>query len=720
MTANKYRDYITSRRPAGPCVDADAPVEERLRELEALNRELRQRIIELEAQSQEAQLLAGELEEQAAELEAANEEIAGALREAERAHEAARSSEARYRLLFDANPLPAWVYDRDTLRFLAVNQSAVREYGYSEEELLSLTLADIRPPEDVQALRDAVAASGDGLHRASGWRHRRKDGTLLDVEIVSHAIEFDGHRNAELIIVLDVTDRLRAEAKLRDQADVLRAVVDDSPLAVIVLDIDLLISRWNPSAERIFGWSADEVLGKSYGVVIPEERRDEHARMRADSIAGKVIMNVESQRRRKDGSLVDVSISVAALRHADGGVRGFAVVLADITERLRLEARLRQTEKMEAVGQLAGGVAHDFNNLLTVITSYSGLLMEELPEGSQLQADVQQIGGAAKRAASLTRQLLAFSRQQVLRPQLLTLNSVVGGLEKLLRRLVREDIEITTTLDCDAGLVEADPGQLEQMIINLVVNARDAMPHGGTLTIRTANTELDDSYVELHTEAAVVPGRYVKLSVTDTGIGMTPEVRRRIFDPFFTTKAPGAGTGLGLATVYGIVKQSGGYIWVYSEPGHGAAFEIYLPHAGDARKDGAPEARTATGRLEGNETLLLVEDDTPLRSVACRALRAYGYMVLDAANGREALALCAEHDGPIHAVVTDLVMPEMGGGELSDRIVARRPGIKVLLMSGYARDEVERRNIARSGAAFIEKPFAAETLAAKVREVLDG
>jgi PAS domain S-box-containing protein len=720
MTANKYRDYITSRRPAGPGVDADAPVEERLRELEALNRELRQRIIELEAQSQEAQLLPGELEEQAAELEATNEEIAEGLRYAERAHEAARRSEARYRLLFDANPLPAWVYDRDTLRFLAVNQLAVREYGYSEEEFLSLTLADIRPPEDVQALCDAVAASIDGLHRCSGWRHRRKDGTLLDVEIVSHAIEFDGHRNAELIIVLDVTDRLRAEAKLRDQADVLRAVVDDSPLAVIVLDIDLLISRWNPSAERIFGWSADEVLGKSYGVVIPEERRDEHARMRADSIAGKVIMNVESQRRRKDGSLVDVSISVAALRHADGGVRGFAVVLADITERLRLEARLRQTEKMEAVGQLAGGVAHDFNNLLTVITSYSGLLMEELPEGSQLQADVQQIGGAAKRAASLTRQLLAFSRQQVLRPQLLTLNSVVGGLEKLLRRLVREDIEITTTLDCDAGLVEADPGQLEQMIINLVVNARDAMPHGGTLTIRTANTELDDSYVELHTEAAVVPGRYVKLSVTDTGIGMTPEVRRRIFDPFFTTKAPGAGTGLGLATVYGIVKQSGGYIWVYSEPGHGAAFEVYLPHAGDARKDGAPEARTATGRLEGNETLLLVEDDTPLRSVACRALRAYGYMVLDAANGREALALCAEHDGPIHAVVTDLVMPEMGGGELSGRIVARRPGIKVLLMSGYARDEVERRNIARSGAAFIEKPFAAETLAAKVREVLDG
>ncbi len=692
----------------------------RQRELEALNSELRQRIIELEAQSQAAQSMAEQLEEQAAELEAANQELAEALRETERAHGVARRSEARYRLLFDANPLPAWVYDRDTLRFLAVNQSAVREYGYSEEELLSLTLADIRPPEDVPALLDAVAASSDGLHRGGGWRHRRKDGTVLDVEIVSHGIEFDGHRNAELIIVLDVTDRLRAEAKLRDQADVLRAVVDDSPLGVIVLDLDLRISRWNPSAERIFGWSAEEVLGKSYDIVIPEERRDEHARLRADSIAGKTIMNVESQRRRKDGSLVDVSISVAALRHADGGVRGFAVVLADIAERLRLETRLRQTEKMEAVGQLAGGIAHDFNNLLTVITSYSGLLLGELPQGSPLQADVQQIGGAAKRAAALTRQLLAFSRQQVLRPQLLTLNSVVGGLEKLLRRLVREDIEITTMLDSDAGLVEADPGQLEQMIINLVVNARDAMPHGGTLTIRTSNAELDESYVELHTEAAVVPGRYVKLSVTDTGIGMTPEVRRRIFDPFFTTKAPGVGTGLGLATVYGIVKQSGGYIWVYSEPGRGAAFEIYLPHAGKTRKAGAPEARTATGRLEGNETLLLVEDDTALRSVACRALRAYGYMVLDAANGREALALCAEHDGPIHAVVTDLVMPEMGGGELSERIAARRPGIKVLLMSGYARDEVMRKNISCSGAAFIEKPFTTEMLAGRVREVLDG
>jgi PAS domain S-box-containing protein len=748
MTASKGRDPAHSRTTAGPDADASADTdahaerggggggepwrrlaaetaarriaEERRRELELLNEQLRQQAIELEAQSREAHSLAEELEEQATELEVANEELAAALREAERSRAAASRSETRYRLLFDANPMPVWVYDRDTLRFLAVNQSAVRAYGYSEEEFLSMTLADIRPSDDVPALRDAVTASMNGLHRAGGWRHRRRDGTLMNVEIVSHGIEFDGHRNAELVIVLDVTERLRAEAALRDQADVLRAVVDDSPLGVIVLDLELRIVRWNPSAERIFGWSAEDVVGKSYRAVIPEERLDEHAQLRADSVAGKVIMNVESQRRRKDGSLVDVSISVAALRHADGSVRGFAVVLGDITERLRLETRLRQSEKMEAVGQLAGGVAHDFNNLLTVITSYSGLLLGELPEESQLHADVQQIGSAAKRAAALTRQLLAFSRQQVLRPQLVTLNGVVSGLEKLLRRLVREDIEIVIELDPAAGPVEADVGQLEQMIVNLCVNARDAMPQGGTLTIRTSNAELDDTSLGRHTELAVVPGSYVMLSVTDTGVGMTPEVKERIFEPFFTTKAPGVGTGLGLATVYGVVRQSCGYIWACSEPGHGAVFNVYLPLANAAVEDGPAEKQNGPRRLVGNETVMVVEDDAALRHVACRALRTYGYLVLEAANGREALALCTEYEEPIHAVVTDLVMPEMSGGELSERIATRRPGIRVLLMSGYARDEVARRNIAHSGAAFIEKPFAAETLAARVREVLDG
>ncbi|HET7621165.1 MAG TPA: PAS domain S-box protein, partial [Gemmatimonadaceae bacterium] len=415
--------------------EARRAAEERRREVEALNDQLRQQTIELEMQTQEAQALAEELEEQAVELETANLELAESLREAERAREAAR----------------------------------------------------------------------------------------------------------------------RAEAEVRDQADVLRAVIDESPLVKIVLDRDLRITRWNPSAERVFGWSAEEMLGESYQLVIPDEKREEHAALRRDALRGRRVMGVETQRRRKNGSLVDVSTSVSALHAPDGSVRGFAVVMSDITERLRLEARLRQTEKMEAVGQLAGGVAHDFNNLLTVITSYSALLVGELPAESPLRADVQQIEGAARRAATLTRQLLAFSRQQVLRPQRLTLNSVVGGVEKLLRRLVREDIEIITALDPNAGVVEADPSQLEQVVINLVVNSRDAMPRGGTLTIRTSNVELDDSYIERHTEVAVVPGRYSMLSVTDTGSGMSREVQSRIFEPFFTTKGAGTGTGLGLSTVYGIV-----------------------------------------------------------------------------------------------------------------------------------------------------------------------
>jgi PAS domain S-box-containing protein len=704
---------------AGRCYPLDVNPTGDSRALELLNEQLRRQAVELELQSQEAQALAEELEEQATELEAANLELAEALRQAEEARETAGKLEARYRLLFHSNPMPAWVYDRDTLRFLAVNASAIRKYGYSEEEFLAMTLADIRPAEDVSILEEAMAASRYELQRGDGWRHRRKDGTLMNVEIVSHGIEFDGHRNAELIIVIDVTERLRAEAELRDRTDMLRAVVDDSPLAKIILDLDLRITRWNPSAERVFGWSAEEMLGRSYDAVVPEEKRAEHARLRDDALGGKVITDVETQRRRKDGSLVDVSVSVAALRGEHGAVRGLAVIIADITERLRLETRLRQTQKMEAVGQLAGGVAHDFNNLLTVITSYSALLLGELPEESPLRADVQQIGSAAKRAAALTRQLLAFSRQQLLRPQALTLNSVVGGLEKLLRRLVREDIEIVTALDPDPGLVEADPGQVEQVIINLVVNARDAMPSGGCLTIRTCNVELDRTYLARHTEVAVLPGRYAMLSITDTGTGMTPEVEAHNFEPFYTTKAPGVGTGLGLATVYGIVKQSGGYIWVYSEPGHGTSFKVYLPRTGTGSEAGAPKTTRRSTDVTGDETVLVVEDDSALRDVACRGLRAYGYRVIEARNGREALEQCERSEEPIHMVVTDIVMPEMSGGELASRIAVRHPEIRVLLMSGYSRDDAARRRIAGAGSAFIEKPFAADRLAAMVREVLD-
>ncbi|HET7551345.1 MAG TPA: PAS domain S-box protein [Gemmatimonadaceae bacterium] len=618
---------------------------------------------------------------------------------------------------FDNDPRPS----ATTFAPASARDPLERPEGVIQEQLVRLA-ADRQAAEarrrEVEALNEQLRQQAVELEMQS------QEAQALAEELEEQATELEV-ANVELAESLREAERAReaarrAEAEIREQADVLRAVIDDSPLVKIVLDLDLRITRWNPTAERVFGWSAKEVLGRSYEIVIPEERREEHAKLREGALSGRRVFEVETQRRRKDGSLVDVSTSVAVLHASDGSVRGFAVVMADITERLRLETRLRQTEKMEAVGQLAGGVAHDFNNLLTVITSYSRLLLGEIPPDSPLHADLQQIEGAAKRAATLTRQLLAFSRKQVLRPQRLTLNGVVSGVEKLLRRLVREDIEIVTDMDTAAALVEADPGQLEQVIINLVVNARDAMPGGGTLTIRTANVELDDSYIQRHTEVAVLPGRYAMLSVSDTGIGMTREVQTRIFEPFFTTKGPGTGTGLGLSTVYGIVKQSGGHIWVYSEKGSGTVFKVYLPCAGEGGDVASAEKRRTPTRLTGNESVLVVEDDDALRYVACRSLRTFGYRVLEAHNGREALELCERHDGPIQIVVTDLVMPEMSGSELASRIAARHPGIRVLLMSGYAGDEAARRGIARAGSAFIEKPFTGDGLAARVREVLEG
>jgi len=687
-------------------------------ELRRVNEQLRQRTVEFELQTEEAQALAEELEEQAAELEAANEALMQSVREKEEARRAASESEYRYRLLFDANPLPMWVYDRETLRFLAVNEAAMRQYGYTREEFLAMTIEQIRPPQDIPALRLALKSIPRDPHRTGTWRHRKKDGEIIDVNIVGNSIEFSG-RAAELILAHDVTQRRRAEIDLLESMGVLRAVVDNSPIAIIVLDLDKRVTRWNPSAERTFGWSSDDMLGRPYMVMVPEERKSEHAGLHEALMRGEVITNVETQRRRNDGSLVDVVLSVAALRDPDGAPRGFAVLMADVTERRKLETQFRQALKMEAVGQLAGGVAHDFNNLLTVITSYSGLLLQQLPPDDPMRLDVEQIGGAANRAAALTRQLLAFSRQQLLRPRLLILNDVVTGLESLLRRLVREDIEIVTTLEPRLGPVGADPGQIEQVIINLVVNARDAMPEGGTLTIETANVVFDEASIPHSHDVSMTPGRYALLAVADTGIGMTPEVQARVFEPFYTTKAPGEGTGLGLSTVYGIVKQSGGYIWLQSEPGRGTTFKVYLPFAADGAESTVHERDPAADR-GGNETILLVEDDAALRAVACRAIRAYGYHVLEASNGREALELCERRDEPVHLVLTDVVMPEMSGADLARQIAEHHPGIKVLLMSGYMRDPSVRRNVVREGGAFLPKPFTPDLLLEKIREVLDS
>jgi two-component system, cell cycle sensor histidine kinase and response regulator CckA len=704
---------------ASQAIEHQTQLEEQAVELEAQAAE--QEMLTTDVQEANQQLMDAAVEQEAltADLEIANQELTEAAVEAEEARDNALMHEERYRLLFDRNPVPLWVYDEETLRFLAVNEAAVRHYGYSTDEFLSMTLADIRPLEDVARLRRHSMHAPSSLHDTDGWRHRLKDGRLIHVDIVTHRIEFEG-RPARIVLSMDVTARVLAEESLSQNNGILRAVVDDSPLAIIIYTPDFVITRWNKAAAAQFGWSADEAVGESLFAIIPEERRDEFMSLQRRLEDGEVITNVETQRRRRDGSLRDVAESQGALNASDGRLTGFVSILSDETERKRLEAQFRQAQKMEAVGQLAGGVAHDFNNLLTVIISYSQMLLGDLTEGSTPRADVNEIKRAAERAALLTKQLLAFSRQQVLRPHILDLNIVVRDLEQMLRRLLREDIGIVLTLDSALGTVAADPGQVEQIVMNLVVNARDAMPNGGRLSIETANVEFESPFQLRASEMPLEAGSYVMIAVSDNGSGMTPEVQARVFEPFFTTKRVHEGTGLGLSTVYGIVKQSGGHLAMYSEPGQGTIFKIYFPRVDSPAELPSPDADASTPRAHGGECVLIVEDDDALRTVARRALEQCGYAVLVAPDGQSALRQCAEHEGTLDLVITDMVMPEMSGLELVERMAVHFPKMRVLLMSGYTRDETARRGIASERFAFLEKPFTPAKLAAKVRELLDG
>jgi two-component system, cell cycle sensor histidine kinase and response regulator CckA len=495
-----------------------------------------------------------------------------------------KQRDAKFRLLFEDNPLPMWVFDRETLRFLEANQAAVAHYGYSHEEFLTMTIADIRPPEDIERLKDSVARAR-GLALSGQWRHKLKDGRQIDVEVASHTISYAGR---------------------------------------------------------------EAVLS----------------------------------------------------------------VMQDITQRKQLEEQLRQSAKMEAVGMLAGGIAHDFNNLLTIINGYSHILLNALPASDPNHSAVEQIMKAGERAAGLTRQLLTYSRGQVLQPKLLNINQLLTGMEAMLRRLIGEDIELRFAAGSGIGQVSADPGQIEQVVMNLAVNARDAMPRGGILTIETGNVDLGHTSVH----SAVKPGKYVALVVGDNGSGMDAETRAHLFEPFFTTKAQGQGTGLGMTTVFSIVKQSGGGLEVYSEPGKGTSVKVYLPRID---RPAAPETEAPLVKaVRGSETILLVEDEEQVRNLVRETLKREGYKVLDAPSAVEARRIAAGHKGLIHLLIADVVMPKEGGRELAASLAPPRPDMKVLFMSGYMNQAFDVGAFPNRS-AFIRKPFTPAALSGKVREILE-
>ncbi len=498
-------------------------------------------------------------------------------------------SERRYRLLFDSNPEPMWVYDVGTLAFLVVNDAAVERYGYSREEFLGMTLRNIRPPEDVAALEANLGNSRES-HTDGPWRHRKKDGSVIYVEITSHPITL-------------------------------------------------------------------------------------------------------------------------------GGVRGCLIVAKDVTERRRLEEQLRQSQKLEAVGHLAGGIAHDFNNLLTVIEGYAEMIHADQAENDPHRGSTQEILTASQRAASLTQQLLAFSRRQILQPRRINLNASIANTQKMLTRLLGEDIQIVTVPAPDLNDVSADPGQIDQIILNLCVNARDAMEMGGTLTIETANVDItgEDSTRRI----GITAGSYVRLCISDTGHGMDEETRLQIFEPFFTTKELGRGTGLGLSTVYGIVKQSGGNIFAYSEPGKGTTFTIYLPPA-SGQQPAVPETMAPMPAREADETVLVVEDDDTVRKLVIAMLANAGYKVLSPETPDEALAICGNSAVRIDLLLTDLVLPHTDGMAVAQQATRQRPNLKVLFMSGYTEHAVLRRQAFDHTTAFLQKPFTQSMLANKVREILES
>jgi two-component system cell cycle sensor histidine kinase/response regulator CckA len=616
------------------------------------------------------------------------------------------------------------------------NPAATRMFGYTADEMIGKPSATLFPPDRLQEeeiILDQLQREIQTDHFETVWLH--KDGAPLHVSVtISPMKDRDGRMIGACTIARDITECKRTEEHFRESNDIaaskeadekvqrfyqrLAYHFENTPLAVIEWDETFHVRHWSAGAERVFGWTAAEREGKHFEdwKFVYEEDREAAYAVAARLQNGTEPRNVHFNRNyTKSGRVIECEWYNSMLHGEDGAWYSMLSLALDVTDRKRTEAQLVQAQKMESIGRLAGGIAHDFNNLLAIILGYSEVVEEGLLHDSELLPNIRNIKGAANRAATLTRQLLGFARRQASQPQVVSPSDLLLAFTTLLKPLLTVDVEMVLAPGENVGNVEMDPTHLEQIVMNLAINARDAMPQGGALILKTENVTLTEP--RLTEWGNVIPGDYVRLSVTDTGVGMTEEVRQHLFEPFFTTKAKGQGTGLGLATVYGLVKQASGYIWVYSEVGSGTTFTIYLPRVDVALAAYADEeASVASG---GAETLLVVEDEPLMRELTVNILQKGGYMVLVAENGAEALRVLKSHPAPVALVVTDAIMPLMGGRELVEQLRLLRPDVCVLVVSGYSEEGYAAQSALPAGVEFLHKPFTARALLEKVRQSLN-
>jgi PAS domain S-box-containing protein len=603
-------------------------------------------------------------------------------------------------------------------RYLYLNRAAARHGRRDRHSLVGRRIVDEYPGiEETEVFENMRRCMVERVPRQMTNRFVYPDGGEASFDLRISPVP-----EGIVVLSVDISDRVTAEEELRRSREDLETILACMVDGLIVTDLEGRVTRMNPAAETLTGWPSAEALGRPLDDLV--RFLDQRSSKPIDAPVERILSEGVSLGLAnhtllvaRDETLRPIASSGAPLRGTGGSPRGVVVVLKDMQEHHELMAMLQHAQKMEAVGRLAGGVAHDFNNLLTVISGYSDLALSQVEAEGELESHLSEIADAAGRAASLTRQLLAFSRKQILQPRILSLNSVVEEMEGLLRRLIGEDIDLALRLEPDLGLVEFDPGQIEQIVMNLAVNARDAMPTGGRLIIDTHNVGIDEEHARSHVDARTGP--HVVLAVIDDGTGMGADTRSRIFDPFFTTKERGKGTGLGLSTVYGLVQQSGGHIRVHSEVDRGTTFEVYLPLADADFPERRPSEVAETSRpTAGSETILVVEDEESVRRLVRRVLERAGYTVLATGSGDDAILRCREHPGEIHLLLTDLVLPGIGGLELSHEVLALRPELAVVYMSGYTDDALVHQNALAPDTPFIEKPILPQDLLRQIRDHL--